>query len=96
MDEVTGEWRRLHNYKLYDLCSSPYIIWVLKSRRVRWAGNVARMGRGEVNTNVWWGNLGEIDDLEYLDVHRKTEFKWIFNIWLAGMVGFDVCQDRER
>ena len=49
-----------------------------------------------MNTNFWWGNLGEIDDLEYLDVHRKTEFKWIFNIWLAGMVGFDVCQDRER
>jgi hypothetical protein len=43
-DEVTGEWRRLHNKELYVLYSSPNIIWVMKSRRLRWAGHVARMG----------------------------------------------------
>jgi hypothetical protein len=43
-DEVTGEWRRLHNKELYALYSSPDIIRVIKSRRVRWAGHVARMG----------------------------------------------------
>jgi hypothetical protein len=42
-DEVTGEWRRLHNKQLYDLYSSPNIIRVIKSRRLRWAGHVARM-----------------------------------------------------
>jgi hypothetical protein len=43
-DEVTGEWRRLHNEELYALYSSLNIIRVMKSRRLRWAGHVARMG----------------------------------------------------
>jgi hypothetical protein len=43
-DEITGEWRGLHNDELYVPYSSPNIIWVIKSRRLRWAGHVARMG----------------------------------------------------
>jgi len=42
-DEFTGEWKRLHNEELNDLYSSPNIVWVIKSRRVRWAGLVARI-----------------------------------------------------
>jgi hypothetical protein len=43
-DEVTEEWRRLHNKELYAMYSSPNIIRMIKSRRLRWAGHVARMG----------------------------------------------------
>jgi len=43
-DEVTGEWRRLHKKELNDLYSSPNIVRVIKSRRMRWAGHVARLG----------------------------------------------------
>jgi hypothetical protein len=43
-DEVTGEWRRLHNEELNDLYSLPNILRVVKWRRMRWAGHVARMG----------------------------------------------------
>jgi hypothetical protein len=43
-DEMTGEWRKLHNEELHDLHSSPSIIRIIKARRIRWAGHVARMG----------------------------------------------------
>jgi hypothetical protein len=45
-DEVTGKWRRLHKEELNDLYSSPNIIWIIKSRRMKWAGHVALMGEG--------------------------------------------------
>jgi hypothetical protein len=47
-DEVTGIWRKLHTEELHDLYSSPTIVWLIKSRRIRWTGHVAFMGRGEV------------------------------------------------
>jgi hypothetical protein len=53
-DEVTGGWRKLHNEELHGLYSSPSIVRVIKARRMRWAGHVARMGevRGAYNILV--------------------------------------------
>jgi hypothetical protein len=56
-DKVTGQWRKLRNEELHDLYCSPNIVRVLKSRRMRWAGHVARMGRGAVHTGWWLGDL---------------------------------------
>jgi hypothetical protein len=54
-DEVTREWRKLHNKELYALYSSPHIIWVIKSRSLRWAGHVGRMGERRVACRVLIG-----------------------------------------
>jgi hypothetical protein len=51
-EEVTGEWRRLHNGELYPLYTSQNIIRVIKSRRLRWTGHVARTGKGEGHTGL--------------------------------------------
>jgi hypothetical protein len=58
-DEVTGEWRQLHNEELHDLYSSPSIIRIMKARRMRWAGHVARMGRRGTRIGCWWESQRE-------------------------------------
>jgi hypothetical protein len=57
-DKVTGEWRRLHNGELNDLYSSPNIVRVIKSRRMRWAGHVARMGERRGTYKILVGRPG--------------------------------------
>jgi hypothetical protein len=56
-DEVTGGWRKLHNEELHGLYSSSSIFRVVKARRMRWAGHVARMGEVGVHTTFWLGGL---------------------------------------
>jgi hypothetical protein len=60
-DEVTGGWIKLHNEELGNLYSSSDIIRMIKSRRMRWAGHIARMGTREMHVGFWWENQKERD-----------------------------------
>ena len=85
-EEVTGEWRILHNEELSDLYSLRNVVRVVKSRRMRWAGHVARMGRGEVYTGFWLANLRERVYWGDPDVDGRIILRWIFRKW-EGVVG---------
>ena len=67
-DEVMREWKRLHNEELNDLYCSPNIVRVIKSRRMRWVGHVAHMGKERGTIGSWWGNRSERDHWEDLGV----------------------------
>jgi hypothetical protein len=60
-DDVTGDLRKLHNEEFHNLYSSPNIIRMIKSRRVRWAGYVARMERSGMLIGYWWEGQKERD-----------------------------------
>ena len=94
-NEVTGEWRKLHNDGLSDLYVSPNIVRVIKSRRIRWTGHVTRMGRGKVYTGFWWGNLRERDHLEDPGLDGRIILRCIWRKWDEGMYWNDLAQDRD-
>jgi hypothetical protein len=81
LQRVTGEWRRLHNKKLYALYSTPNIIRVIRSRKMRRTWQVACIGRKEVNAGFWWGNLREEDRLEDTRISERIILSWIFKKW---------------
>jgi len=96
-DEVTGEWRRLHNEELNDLYSSPNIVWVIKSRRMRWAGHVAHMGE---ERGVYRVFLGKQEGRRPLG---RLRHRWVDNIRLdlqevgcGYMDWIELAQDRDR
>jgi hypothetical protein len=62
-----------------------HIVRVKKSRRLRWAGNVACMGKGEVCTGFWWGSLRERDRWEDSGVNGRIMLGWIFKKWDMGV-----------
>jgi hypothetical protein len=74
--EGDGSWRKLHYDELHDLNSSPNIVRLTKSRRMRWAGHMARMGRGEMLTGFWLGGPKARDHWEDLGVGGRITLKW--------------------
>jgi hypothetical protein len=84
-DELTGEWRKLHNEELHDLYSSPNIVRVIKSRRMRSVGHVALLGRREACIGFWWGNLRERDHWGDPGVEGMIILGWIFRKWDVGV-----------
>jgi hypothetical protein len=96
-DEVTGEWRRLHNEEVNDLYSSPNIVWVIKSRRMRWAGHVAHMGEERGAYRVLVGKPGAKRPL------GRPMHRWVDSIRMdlqEGGCGYgdriELAQDRYR
>ena len=96
-DEVTGEWRRLHNEELNDLYSSPSIVRVIKSRRMRWAGHVARTGE---EMEVYRVFVGKPEGKRPL---RRPSRRWVDNIRMdlqkvgcEYTVWIGLAQDRDR
>ena len=96
-DEVTGEWRKLHNKKLSDLYSLPNIVRVVKSRRMRWAGHVSRMGERRVVHKVL---VGKPEGKRQLGRPRR---RWEDDIKMdlqevGGICGdwMELVQDRDR
>ena len=96
-DEVTGEWRRMHNEELNDLYCSHNIVRVIKSRRMRWAGHVARMGE---ETGVYRVLVGKLEGRRQLG---RPRHRWMDNIRMdlqevgcGYMDWFGLAQDRDR
>jgi len=95
-DEVKGEYRKLHNEELNDLYSSPKIVRVIKSRRMRWEGHVARMEEGR---GIYRVLVGKPEGKRPLERHRH---RWEDNIKMdlqevgcGGMDWIEPAQDRD-
>ena len=84
-DEVTGEWRKLHNEEPNDLYCSPNIVRIIKSRRMRWARHIARTGKGESYTEFWWGNLRERNNLGDPGIDGRIILRSVFRNWDVGV-----------
>jgi hypothetical protein len=84
-DSIIGGWRKLHIEELHNLYSSPSIIRMIKSRRMRWAGHVGRMGEKMNANRILVGKPEGRVHKDDLDVGERIMLKWIIDKW-NGMV----------
>jgi hypothetical protein len=82
-DEETGEWRRLHNEEVYNLCSSPNNIWVIISKRMRRLRHVARMGQRSGSYRLLVECAESKRPPEHLYVNGRIILDFIFKMWDA-------------
>ena len=94
-DELGGEWRKVHNEEINDHYSSPNIFRVIKPRRMRWAGHVARMGAGKLHPGFWWGNLRERDYLKHPGVGEDNIKMDLQELGCGGMDWIELAQERD-
>ena len=83
---LTGEWRKLHNDEFSDLYLLPNLVWVVKSRRMKWAGHVARMGEGRGVHRVLMGKCEGKRPLGRSRRRWEDNIEWMFRKW-EGVVG---------
>jgi hypothetical protein len=83
-DEVTGEWSKLRNEELHDLYSSPNTVWVIKLRRMRWAGHVARMRERRGVYRVFMGKREGRRSLIRPRHRWEDNIRWISSKWNVG------------
>jgi len=96
-DEVTVEWRKLHNEEQSDLYCSPNIIQVIKMRRMKWAGHVARRMEKRGAYRVLVGKSAGKSHLEDPGLDGRIILRWIFSKWGCGdMDWIDLAQDRDK
>jgi len=96
-DEVTGGWRKLHIEDLNDLYSLPNIFWVIKSRRMRWAENVARMGERRGVYRVLVGKPEKKKPLGRLRIRWEDNIKMdLQEMGCCDMDWIELAQDRDR
>jgi hypothetical protein len=95
-DEVTGDWRKLHNGELHSLYSSPDITRQIKSRIMGWAGHVARMGEGRNVYRVLVGKPEAKGHLEDQGVDGRMGSKWTLGRLVGGAECIHLVQDRDR
>jgi hypothetical protein len=96
-DEVTGEWRKLHNGDLHNLYSSPNIIRQMKSRGMRWAGYVARMREERIVYEVLVGKLEGKRPLRRPRRRWKNGIKmYLREIGWGGVEWIHLAQERDR
>jgi hypothetical protein len=96
-NEVTEEWRKLHNEMLHYLYSSPTLVLVIKSRRMRWTGYVARMGEGKYMCRVLVGKSKGKRPLGNLRRRWEDNIKIELQEVVCGcMDWFELAKDRDR
>jgi len=95
-DKVTGEWRKLHNEELRDLYSLPNIVWVVKSRKMRWPGHVARMGEGRGVQRDLVGKPEGKRPLGRPRRRRENNIKMYLREVGGGRDWMELAQDRDR